>query len=85
MTRPDLGPQDSLLPPLPDIRDDNIRIQVFTHRSFFARPVHIFEDHPNDLSPDNEKYGSDHAEISSILTVANADSSIWGIRSWGWW
>lgn len=53
--KPDLGPQDSLLPPLPDIRDDNIRIQVFTHRSFFARPVHIFEDHPNDLSPDNEK------------------------------
>ncbi|KAG7447587.1 ribonuclease III [Guyanagaster necrorhizus] len=53
--KPDLGPHDSLLPPLPDIKDDNIRIQVFTHRSFFARPVHIFEDHPNDLSPDNEK------------------------------
>jgi len=29
---------------------------VFTHRSYFARPTHIFEDHPNDPSPDNEKY-----------------------------
>lgn len=29
---------------------------MFTHRSYFARPTHIFEDHPDDPSPDNEKF-----------------------------
>jgi ribonuclease-3 len=33
---------------------DNVWLQVFTHRSYFARPTHIFEDPPDDLSPDNE-------------------------------
>ncbi|KIM63657.1 hypothetical protein SCLCIDRAFT_735641 [Scleroderma citrinum Foug A] len=43
-------------PALPSLRSDRIRLQVFTHRSYFARPGHVFEDHPNDPSPDNEKY-----------------------------
>ena len=43
------------VPPLPPINDDDIRTQVFTHRSFYARPGHIFEDDSNDPSPDNEK------------------------------
>jgi len=51
--RPDFG--DAGLPPLPEIRDSAIRTQVFTHRSFYARPNHVFEDHPSDPSPDNEK------------------------------
>lgn len=42
-------------PPLPPILDDDIRTRVFTHRSFYARPNHVFEDHPDDPSPDNEK------------------------------
>ena len=42
-------------PPLPPINDDDIRTQVFTHRSYYARPGHVFEDHPDDPSPDNEK------------------------------
>ncbi|KAF9649367.1 ribonuclease III [Thelephora ganbajun] len=41
-------------PPLPDIRDDKIRLQVFTHRSFYARQTRLFEDHPDDPSLDNE-------------------------------
>jgi ribonuclease-3 len=53
---PDFGPDSASLPPLPVIHSDAIRLQVFTHRSFFARPTHIFEDHPDDPSPDNEKY-----------------------------
>jgi ribonuclease-3 len=53
-TRPTFGPNDTF-PDLPKIQSDVIRLQVFTHRSFFARPTHIFEDHPEDLSPDNEK------------------------------
>lgn len=42
-------------PPLPPVHDNDIRTKVFTHRSFYARPNHVFEDHPDDPSPDNEK------------------------------
>lgn len=42
-------------PPLPEINSEQIRRQVFTHRSFYGRPNHIFEDLPQDPSPDNEK------------------------------
>ena len=42
------------LPPLPEIHSDQLRLQVFTHRSFYARPTHVFEDMPDDPSPDNE-------------------------------
>ena len=44
------------LPPLPEIRSDEIRLQVYTHRSYAARPTHRFEDLPDDPSPDNEKW-----------------------------
>lgn len=54
--KPDFGTDDVNFPPLPEINDVNIRQKVFTHRSYHGRPTHIFEDHPNDLSPDNEKY-----------------------------
>ncbi|OBZ70502.1 Ribonuclease 3 [Grifola frondosa] len=40
--------------PLPDVHSDELRLQIFTHRSFYARPTHIFEDMPDDPSPDNE-------------------------------
>ncbi|KAJ3740946.1 ribonuclease III domain-containing protein [Lentinula detonsa] len=43
------------LPPLPRFKSENTRRQVFTHRSFYGRPNHIFEDHPDDPAPDNEK------------------------------
>ncbi|KAI0068583.1 ribonuclease III [Artomyces pyxidatus] len=42
------------LPPLPHIKSDELRLRVYTHRSFAARPTHIFEDSPDDPSPDNE-------------------------------
>jgi len=50
--RPSISKKD--LPPLPDIRTESIRLQVFTHRSFYARQTHLFEDHPDDPSLDNE-------------------------------
>ena len=31
-------------------------MRVFTHRSFAARPTHVFEDSPEDPSPDNEQF-----------------------------
>ena len=42
------------MPPLPEIQSEQLRLQVFTHRSFFARPTHVFDDMPDDPSPDNE-------------------------------
>lgn len=42
-------------PSLPPINDDDIRTMIFTHRSLYARPNHVFEDQPDDPSPDNEK------------------------------
>ncbi|EAU84240.2 double-stranded RNA binding domain-containing protein-containing protein [Coprinopsis cinerea okayama7 len=53
---PDFGPNNVNFPPLPEITNRNIELQVFTHRSYHARPTHVFEDHINDLSPDNERY-----------------------------
>jgi len=53
---PDFGQDNVLFPKLPEIRSLAIKSQVFTHRSYYARQTHIFEDHPNDPSPDNEKY-----------------------------
>ncbi|KAJ2923319.1 hypothetical protein H1R20_g13776, partial [Candolleomyces eurysporus] len=53
---PDFGPNSINLPVLPVIGDARINDQVFTHRSVAARPTHVFEDHPDDPSPDNEKY-----------------------------
>ncbi|KAI3616528.1 double-strand-specific pac1 ribonuclease [Moniliophthora roreri] len=44
------------LPALPKINSKDIERQIFTHRSVYARPTHIFEDLPNDPSPDNEKF-----------------------------
>lgn len=52
----DFGPNSDSFPSLPEIRSDAIRLQVFTHRSFFARPTHVFEDDASELSPDNERY-----------------------------
>ncbi|EGO27930.1 hypothetical protein SERLADRAFT_462219 [Serpula lacrymans var. lacrymans S7.9] len=52
--KPEIKPED--IPPLPEIQAEAIKVQVFTHRSYYARPNHVFEDHPNDPSPDNEKF-----------------------------
>lgn len=55
---PEINPDT--LPPLPEIIADELRKQVFTHRSYHARPTAIFEDLPDDPSPDNEAYASSH-------------------------
>ncbi|KAJ7167680.1 ribonuclease III domain-containing protein [Mycena filopes] len=54
--QPDFGPNACLFPALPQIQRDDIRLRVFTHRSYYARPTHVFEDLPHDPSPDNEKF-----------------------------
>ncbi|PPQ67577.1 hypothetical protein CVT25_012071, partial [Psilocybe cyanescens] len=64
---PDFGKNDCLIPPLPRINSPAINQQIFTHRSFFARAAHVFEDLPDDLSPDNEKY--EHLGDSVLQTT----------------
>ncbi|THH23184.1 hypothetical protein EUX98_g7997 [Antrodiella citrinella] len=49
-----IDPTRTDLPRLPEINKPEVNRQVFTHRSYFARPTHIFEDPPDDPSPDNE-------------------------------
>ncbi|KAL5527482.1 hypothetical protein ACEPAG_6273 [Sanghuangporus baumii] len=51
--KPDLEATGGL-PPIPLIKDEAIRQQVFTHRSVYARARHEFEDHPDNPSPDYE-------------------------------
>ena len=46
--------------------------QVFTHRSYFARPTAVFEDPPNDPAPDNEvlEYIGDSVLSLAVVTLA---------------
>lgn len=53
-SRPEFGPTG--LPLLPNINSRDVEMRVFTHRSFAARPTHVFEDSPEDPSPDNEQF-----------------------------
>jgi len=57
------------LPILLPLQSDDNRKQVFTHRSFYGRPTSLFEDPPEDPSPDNEflEYIGD-----SILNMCSA-------------
>ncbi|KAI6024455.1 ribonuclease III domain-containing protein [Pisolithus marmoratus] len=62
-------------PALPPIHSKDIECQVFTHRSYHGRPNHVFEDHPRDPSPDNEKY--EHlgdSVLSLVVTKVLADN-----------
>ncbi|KZT05581.1 ribonuclease III [Laetiporus sulphureus 93-53] len=65
---PDLVLED--LPPLPEIQSEDIKTQVYTHRSYYARPTHLFEDSPEDPSPDNEKY--EHLGDSVVSLVVTS-------------
>ncbi|KAK7062186.1 Phosphoadenosine phosphosulfate reductase [Favolaschia claudopus] len=53
---PDFAVDASQFPPLPIIKQEDIRTRVFTHRSYYARAAHVFEDTLDDPSPDNEKF-----------------------------
>jgi len=68
MLRPPLVEIDGL-PRLMPFKYTRTGDQVFTHRSFFARPTAVFEDPPNDPAPDNEvlEYVGD-----SVLSLAVA-------------
>ncbi|KAK7470246.1 hypothetical protein VKT23_001680 [Stygiomarasmius scandens] len=55
MTPTGLDLSNLILPPLPNINSKSVRDQAFTHRGYHARPNHLFEDPPEDPSPDNEK------------------------------
>ena len=69
--------EDSLLPSLgnhqyPELLrlSDPTWLQVFTHRSYYARPTDVFEDPPDDLSPDNEKWAICDTESRKLKYAA---------------
>ena len=66
-------------PSLPPIHNNDLRTKVFTHRSFYARPNHVFEDHPDDPSPDNEKWVP-LAQISRVSLTATQMRALGRLR-----
>ncbi|KAH7105615.1 ribonuclease III domain-containing protein [Auriculariales sp. MPI-PUGE-AT-0066] len=68
------------VPTLPEIQSDHLRTKVFTHRSFFARPTHQFEDRLDDLSPDNERLEHLGDSVVGILTTEMILERFPGIR-----
>lgn len=60
------------LPRLIPLKYGKTEDQVFTHRSYFARPTAVFEDPPNDLAPDNEvlEYIGDSVLSLAVVTLA---------------
>ncbi|KAG8795211.1 hypothetical protein FRC17_008171, partial [Serendipita sp. 399] len=42
------------MPPLLEFKHPRTKLQVFTHRSFHARPNTVFEDPPDDIAQDYE-------------------------------
>ena len=46
--------------------------QVFTHRSYFARPTAVLEDPPNDPAPDNEVLEYIGGSVLSLAVVTLA-------------
>lgn len=74
--RPKIPKKD--LPPLPEIRDENIRLQVFTHRSFYARQTRLFEDHPgmNKCRADTPVKTSDFL-ITHVLDDPSLDNEMY--------
>ncbi|KAJ4479111.1 ribonuclease III domain-containing protein [Lentinula aciculospora] len=68
------------LPPLPQFKSEEIRRQVFTHRSFHGRPNHIFEDHPDDPAPDNEKLEHLGDTVLALVVTALMDGMFPNLR-----
>jgi hypothetical protein len=70
MLRPDTGRLPRLIPFKYQRTDE----QVFTHRSFFARPTAVFEDPLDDIAPDNEvlEYTGDSVLSLAVVTLAKA-------------
>ncbi|KAF8603493.1 ribonuclease III [Ceratobasidium sp. AG-I] len=58
-----------MCPPLPDISSPSLLNQVFTHRSFAARPNNIFQDNPNDPTPDNESLEHLGDSVLNLITT----------------
>ena len=64
--RPDFG--HGGLPPLPRINSKDIETRVFTHRSITARLTIVFEDTPDDPSPDDELFSRSSSPYPPPLT-----------------
>lgn len=79
-----LEPDSQELPPLPELVDQEMHNRVFTHRSLYARPTHVFEDSPQDPAPDNEMCVLDlatHSDRAILINSAGSSTSV--TKCWG--
>ncbi|KAG9054663.1 hypothetical protein FS842_004510 [Serendipita sp. 407] len=77
--RPPLS-EVNTLPPLLDFKYPKTRIQVYTHRSFHARPTAVFEDPPDDIAPDNEVLEFLGDSVLSLAVATLVRSTYPGLR-----
>lgn len=63
--------EERALPELLSFKYPRTRTQVFTHRSWSARPTAVFEDPVNDIAPDNEvlEYVGDSVLSLAVVTL----------------
>ncbi|KAJ6515382.1 ribonuclease III domain-containing protein [Mycena sanguinolenta] len=78
--QPDFGKNSYLFPPLPTIQQEDIRLRVFTHRSYYARSAHVFEDRPDDPSPDNEKFEHLGDSVLGLVVTSLVSDMYPGLR-----
>jgi hypothetical protein len=60
------------LPKLLEFKYARTRNQVYTHRSYYARPTAVFEDPEDDIAPDNEvlEFVGDSVLSLAVATLA---------------
>ncbi|KAL1754771.1 ribonuclease III domain-containing protein [Schizophyllum commune] len=68
------------LPPLPHVHDESIENQIFTHRSLYGRPTHVFEDREDDLAPDNEKFEHLGDTVLGLVVTTQIQQMYPGLR-----
>ncbi|KAJ6595616.1 ribonuclease III domain-containing protein [Mycena vulgaris] len=78
--QPYFGVDSWHFPPLPKILKEVIRPRVFTHRRYYARPTHVFEDRPDDPSPDNEKFAHLGDSVLGVVVTSLMLEMYTGLR-----
>jgi len=62
------------------IQREDLRLRIFTHRSYFGRPGHVFEDPADDPSLDNEKLEHLGDSVLGLAVTSLLDQMFPGLR-----
>ncbi|KAG9081738.1 hypothetical protein FRC07_014427, partial [Ceratobasidium sp. 392] len=74
ITSPTLATIFAMCPPLPPLSSLALRNQVFTHRSYAARPTNVFEDNPTQPTLDNESLEHLGDSVVNLITTVHVRS-----------